>query len=125
MIARIWRGAVRRQDGDAYASYMQATGIAGYVRTPGNRAALMLRREVGDRCEFVMVTLWESMQAVIAFAGPTPEQAVFYPDDDRFLIERDLTVAHYQVAAAVVDRAIPTGRPPGESTDRTAPPGPG
>jgi heme-degrading monooxygenase HmoA len=71
MIARIWKGAVRREDGAAYASYMQTTGIAGYARTPGNRAVLMLRREVGDRCEFVMVSLWDSMAAVTAFAGPS------------------------------------------------------
>jgi hypothetical protein len=54
MIVRIWKGAVRRDDGDAYARYLRATAIAGYARTPGNRAALMLRREVGDRCQFVM-----------------------------------------------------------------------
>jgi heme-degrading monooxygenase HmoA len=101
MIARIWRGAVRREDGEAYAEYMQATGIAGYTRTPGNRAALMLRRDVGDRCEFVMVTLWDSMEAVTAFAGAEPEKAVFYPDDDRFLVERDLIVEHYEVHTAV------------------------
>lgn len=57
MIARTWRGAVAREDGDAYADYMQATGIAGYVRVPGNRGAWMLRRDVGDRTEFVMFTL--------------------------------------------------------------------
>ena len=114
MIARIWKGAVRREDGDAYASYMQSTGIAGYARTPGNRAAFMLRREVGDRCEFVMVTLWDSMQAVTAFAGPEPERAVFYPQDDRYLVERDLTVAHYQVDTAVLDPTIQaTGPAPG------------
>jgi kanamycin kinase len=96
MIARIWRGAVHRKDGDAYAKYMQATGIAGSTRTPGNRAALMLRREVGDRCEFVMLTLWDSMEAVTAFAGTQPEKAVFYPEDDRYLIDRDLTVDHYE-----------------------------
>jgi heme-degrading monooxygenase HmoA len=101
MIARIWKGAVRREDGDAYAEYMQATGIAGYTRTPGNRAALMLRRDVGDRCQFVMFTLWDSMEAVTAFAGAEPEKAVFYPEDDRYLIERDLTVDHYQVHTAV------------------------
>jgi heme-degrading monooxygenase HmoA len=66
MIARIWSGAVRREDGDAYARYMQTTGIAGYARTPGNRAVLMLRRDVGDRCEFLMVSLWDSMAAVAA-----------------------------------------------------------
>jgi heme-degrading monooxygenase HmoA len=113
MIARIWKGAVRSEDGDAYASYMQATGIAGYTHTPGNRAAFMLRREVGDRCEFVMVTLWDSMQAVTAFAGPEPERAVFYPEDDRYLVERDLTVEHYEVDTAVVDPALQALGPPG------------
>jgi heme-degrading monooxygenase HmoA len=113
VIARIWKGAVRREDGDAYARYMQATGIAEYARTPGNRAALMLRRDVGDRCEFVMVTLWDSMAAVTAFAGPEPERAVFYPQDDRYLVERDLTMAHYEVDTAVLDPALQAAEPPG------------
>ena len=122
MIARIWRGAVRREDGDAYASYMQTTGIAGYARTPGNRAAVMLRRDVGDRCEFLMVTLWDSMEAVTAFAGPEPEKAVFYPEDDRYLVERDLTVEHYEVDTAVLDPAIQSeGRPGRRAGTVTAP----
>jgi heme-degrading monooxygenase HmoA len=101
MIARIWRGAVRKQDGDAYARYMQDTGIAGYASTPGNRGVQMLRRDVEDRTEFVMYTLWDSIEAVKAFAGEAPEVAVFYPEDDRFLVERELTVSHYDVAAHV------------------------
>jgi len=96
--ARIWRGAVRRQDGDAYAQYMEKTGLAEYRDTPGNLSATMLRRDLEERTEFVMYTTWESMDAVKAFAGEDPERAVFYPEDDRFLIERDLTVAHYDVA---------------------------
>ena len=95
--ARIWRGAVRKHDGDAYAVYMEKTGLAEYRDTPGNLSAAMLRRDVEDRTEFVMYTTWESMDAVKAFAGDDPERAVFYPEDDRFLIERDLTVAHYEV----------------------------
>jgi heme-degrading monooxygenase HmoA len=123
MIARMWRGAVRRQDGDAYARYMQATGIAGYARTPGNRAVLMLRRDVGDRCEFVMLSLWDSMEAVTAFAGPAPDKAVFYPQDDRYLVERDLTVQHYQVDTAVLDPAIGTAAPPPGRGRTFTPPG--
>ncbi|HEX2415143.1 MAG TPA: hypothetical protein VHJ37_08005 [Thermoleophilaceae bacterium] len=38
MIARIWRGAVRREDGDAYAEYTDETGVAGY-RATGPRPA--------------------------------------------------------------------------------------
>ncbi len=101
MIARIWRGAVRREDGDAYADYLQATGVAGYTATPGNLGVTMLRRDVDDRCEFVMFTLWESLEAVKGFAGEDHETAVFYPEDDRFLIERDETSSHWEVAARV------------------------
>jgi heme-degrading monooxygenase HmoA len=98
VIARTWRGAVKRSDGDAYAAYMDETGIAGYVSTPGNRGAWMLRRDTGELTEFVMFTLWDSLDAVKAFAGDEYETAVFYPEDDRYLVERDLTSTHYEVA---------------------------
>ena len=97
MIARMWRGAVARADADAYADYMQETGIAGYVSTPGNRGAWMLRRDDGERTEFVMFTLWDSIDAIKAFAGEDYETAVFYPEDDRFLLERDLRSTHFEV----------------------------
>lgn len=98
MIARIWRGAVRAQDAAAYAAYVQRTGIDGYQCTPGNRGAWLLWRTEGDRAEFVTVSFWESRRAIEAFAGQDIDVAVFYPDDDQFLIERDLTVSHYEVA---------------------------
>ena len=101
MIARIWRGAVRQEDGDAYARYMRETGVAGYARTPGNRGVWMLRRDRDGRTEFVMFTLWDSLEAVRGFAGDDYETAVFYPEDDRFLVERDLTATHYQVDTQV------------------------
>jgi heme-degrading monooxygenase HmoA len=61
----------------------------------------MLRRDVGERTEFVMFTLWDSLEAVRAFAGDDYETAVFYPEDERFLVERDLTAIHYQVDTQV------------------------
>ena len=88
-------------DEDAYASYMERTGIPGYTGTPGNRGVYMLRREIGDRCEFVMVSFWESLEAVKAFAGEDYEAAVFYPEDDRFLIDRDERSLHFDVVAAL------------------------
>ena len=65
----------------------------------------MLRREAGDRTEFVMFTLWDAIEALEAFAGEEYEQAVFYPEDERFLIERDRRATHYQVAASVAGSA--------------------
>jgi heme-degrading monooxygenase HmoA len=100
VIARTWRGWTRAGDAEAYVEYLNETGIREYRETPGNRGVTMLRRLDGDRAEFVLMTLWDSLDAVRAFAGEDVERAVFYPEDDRFLVERDLTTSHYEVASA-------------------------
>jgi heme-degrading monooxygenase HmoA len=97
MIARTWRGAVRAEDADTYLDILRATGLAAFRATPGNRGFTTLRRIVGDRAEFLLVSFWDSMDAVRAFAGREPERAVFYPEDEAYLIERDLHVDHYEV----------------------------
>jgi heme-degrading monooxygenase HmoA len=106
VIARTWRGAVKRADADAYAAYIDETGIAAYVATPGNLGAWMLQRDLGELTEFVTFSLWDSLDSVKAFAGEDYETAVFYPEDDRYLVERDVTTTHYEVAR----HAHPEGR---------------
>ena len=76
MIARIWSGAVRLDDADVYADYIRQTGFAEYAQTPGNRGAWMLRRDQGDRSEFIALSLWDSVEAIRAFAGDDIEAAV-------------------------------------------------
>jgi heme-degrading monooxygenase HmoA len=97
MIARTWRGTTRAADADAYVRYLEATGVAAYRRTPGNRGVLLLRRVRDGRADFLLVSLWDSEDAVRAFAGDDPERAVFYPEDDRYLIARDESVDHYDL----------------------------
>jgi heme-degrading monooxygenase HmoA len=97
VIARTWRGAVRSEDADDYVAYLRETGLREYRATPGNRGAWILRRDLGETTEFVTLSFWDSLQAVEGFAGPDPEHAVFYPEDDRFLVERDLDVSHYEL----------------------------
>jgi heme-degrading monooxygenase HmoA len=99
MIARIWRGAVRLEDADAYVDYIRDTGLAAYVATPGNRGASMLRRDAAERSEIITYSLWDSLDSIRAFAGDDIDAAVYYPEDDRFLVERDDRVSHYEVAA--------------------------
>lgn len=103
MIARVWRGAVRPPDADAYAEYIRRTGFAEYAETPGNRGAWMLRRDDEDRTEFVTLSFWDSADAIRAFAGDDIEAAVLYPEDERYLIDGESAVTHY----AVADQAQP------------------
>ncbi|HEX2240583.1 MAG TPA: hypothetical protein VHJ82_05530 [Actinomycetota bacterium] len=97
MIARVWRGWTRQEDSDAYVDYLQRTGIRDYRSTPGNEAAYILRRKLGERTEFVTLSLWSSREAIRAFAGDDLEQAVFYPEDDDYLVDRESRVTHYEV----------------------------
>ena len=98
MIARIWRGVVRAEDAGTYADYVRRTGIEEYEKTPGNRGAWILLRPDGDRCEIVTLSFWESREAIIGFAGEDIDKAVYYPEDDQYLVDRDLTVRHYETA---------------------------
>jgi heme-degrading monooxygenase HmoA len=103
MIARTWRGAVRAEDAEPYADYIGATGIAEYAATPGNLGAYLLYRIDGDRAEVMTISFWESLDAIRGFAGDDIERAVFYPEDDRYLVDRDDTANHYVVAADSTD----------------------
>lgn len=97
MIARTWRGATAAEDGETYVEYLHETGFAQYRATPGNRGVLALRRVVDGRAEFLLLTLWESAEAIRRFAGADPGRAMFYPEDERFLVEKDDRVDHFDV----------------------------
>jgi heme-degrading monooxygenase HmoA len=99
VIARIWRGKVRTSDAAAYEAYVEETGMAEYRRCAGNRGAWYLSRDLGDgTTEVVTLSFWESLDSIREFAGDDIERAVFYPEDDRYLVDRDLTVSHFEVA---------------------------
>ncbi len=100
MIARTWRGATTEDEADAYVDYLMQTGVRECHETDGNRGVLLLRRIAGGRAEFLFISLWESPEAVRAFAGDDIEKAVFYPEDDRFLVDREWTASHYEVVVS-------------------------
>ena len=101
MIARMWRGWVRTEQANAYVAYITGTGLREYAATPGNLGCQMWTRDLGDgRTEVLTVSWWESRAAIIGFAGSDIEAAVFYPEDDEYLVDRETTVSHFEVAAA-------------------------
>ena len=103
MIARTWRGATAAHDADAYLDYLHQTGLAEYRKMDGNRGVLALRRIADGRAEFLLVSLWDSEESIRQFAGDDIGKAVFYPEDERFLVDRDNHVLHYEV---VFDSAL-------------------
>jgi heme-degrading monooxygenase HmoA len=97
MIARIWRGVTRETDKNTYFDYLQKTGLKEYAAVPGNRGVWTLRRVADGKAEFTLISLWDSWEAIKAFAGPEYENAVYYPEDKKFLLALDPHVTHYEV----------------------------
>jgi heme-degrading monooxygenase HmoA len=61
----------------------------------------MLRRDDGDRTEFITLSLWDSVDAIKAFAGEDIEAAVLYPEDERYLIDGESSITHHEVVDRV------------------------
>ena len=106
MIARTWHGVVPAEKAGAYHEYLLRTGVPDYEATPGNRGVLVLRRIDGVRSHFLLVSLWESMDHIRAFAGDDVNAARYYPEDADFLIELEPQVTHYEVLSSPGEGAV-------------------
>src|SRR3954451_6959035 len=96
MIARVWRGVIRTPDRQPYVDYVMATGVS-HRRTPGNRAAYVLTREIEDGLtEIQAFSLWDSVADVRAFAGEDISAVVLYDEDAKYLVGGPTTVVHYE-----------------------------
>ena len=108
MIARTWHGAVPAEKADAYHDYLLETGVPDYQETLGNRGVYVFRRTDGDTAHFLLLTLWDSLDVIRAFAGDDVEKARYYPEDEDYLLGLEPTVTHYEVLTSPGE-AIPSG----------------
>ncbi|NJN99773.1 MAG: antibiotic biosynthesis monooxygenase [Anaerolineales bacterium] len=97
MITRIWHGITPAAKAEAYLDFLNQSGVPDYQATPGNRGVYVLRRIEGEVAHFTLISLWDSLEAVKGFAGPQPEIAHYYPEDQDFLLEFEPTVTHHEV----------------------------
>jgi hypothetical protein len=97
---RRWSGRVRSDKADEYLAYVASTGGTDYSGTEGNLGYQILRRDLGNgETEICTISWWSSWDAIRRFAGPEPARARYYPEDDRFLLDRPAFVDHFDVVA--------------------------
>ncbi len=99
MIARLWHGRIRTEDTEEYVDYVRRTGLEGQRTTPGHRGSAILHGDEGGITHVYVLSLWDSMEAIRGFAGEHPDTAVYYPEDERFLLELEPGVLHAEVVA--------------------------
>jgi uncharacterized protein YciI/heme-degrading monooxygenase HmoA len=101
-IARMWRGRATAEESHAYIEHVTVKVFPALAAIDGHKGAYLLRRAVGgatqdEEIEFVVLTLWDSMEAVRRFAGDTPDKAVVEPEARAVLSSFDDLVTHFEV----------------------------
>jgi len=96
-ILRMWKGQATPEKAEKYVQHARKNVFPELRRIEGHRGAYLLRRAINGAVEFVVLTLWDSMDAVRRFAGEKPEKAVVAPKAQALLSRFDDFVSHYEV----------------------------
>jgi heme-degrading monooxygenase HmoA len=99
MIGRLWHGWTTPENAPRYEEHLRRETFPGLRTIEGYVDGYVLRRDSGDRVDFAVLTLWESLEAIRAFAGDDYETAVVPPAARRALCGFDEQVTHYEVLA--------------------------
>jgi heme-degrading monooxygenase HmoA len=97
MIIREWRGRTERQRADAYPRHFRDRVLPELRQTAGFLGAELSRREAAGVVEFLVLTRWQSWEAIRGFAGADVAAAVVEPGAVAALTDYDPHVRHYEV----------------------------
>ena len=100
MIARHWIGTAKPECAERYLAHLQTDTFPNLARLPGFLGASVHRRDVPLGVEFRVVTEWQTLDAISAFAGPDISQAVIPAEVEEMMVEYDHTAVHYESVAA-------------------------
>jgi heme-degrading monooxygenase HmoA len=101
MILREWRGRASPDNTEAYLKHFRTNVVSELRDVPGFLGAHLSSRQHGGLVEFLVLTRWESLDAIRAFAGDDITRAVVEPGAVAALVEYDSRVQHYDVLETV------------------------
>ena len=99
MIARHWRGWTEIENADAYEALLKNKVLPSLRGIKGYRGGYILRSDGLEEVEFVVINLFDSLDAVRRFAGPSYTVPVFEPEAKKLLRRADPLAMHYDVRA--------------------------
>jgi heme-degrading monooxygenase HmoA len=100
MIARLWSARATPENWPAYERHFTDNVIPELRSQKGYVASNLLKREVGEEIEIMVLSFWRSLEAIDAFAGADREAAVVAPQAAAFLASYDRKVLHFELAFA-------------------------
>lgn len=97
MISRHWTGLAKKEKANEYIEHLQNNTFKHIALIPGFIAAHILKRELDEGIEFLIVTEWSSLNAIKQFAGENLDSAVVPDAVKELLIRYDDKVKHYEI----------------------------
>jgi heme-degrading monooxygenase HmoA len=98
MVARIWHGRTPAAKADEYRQYLFDVGVKKIASLPGNRGVQMMVSKTAEVGEFMVISYWDSIEAIKGYAGENYTQVHDLPRDKDFLIDHEPLVRHFELA---------------------------
>jgi len=103
IISRHWRGVAKLEEADNYIHHLRSDTFPKLARIDGFIKASILRRPIGEGTEFLIVTTWQSLEAIRKFAGESVNTAVVPLSVQAMMVEYDREVLHYEIVEEYSD----------------------
>jgi heme-degrading monooxygenase HmoA len=97
MVARLWHGRTPADKADEYRQYLFDAGVKKIASLPGNRGVQMMMSKSADQGEFMVVSYWDSIEAIKGYAGEDYTKVHDLPRDKEFLIDHEPLVRHFEL----------------------------
>jgi heme-degrading monooxygenase HmoA len=97
MIERHWKGITQPSEADKYTRHLMAETFQKLKVMSGFIRASILKKEVAEGVEFLIVTVWESLENIKEFTGEDISVAVVPDKVKKMMVRFDETADHYEV----------------------------
>ena len=102
MIARHWTGWTTPENAHGYEQLLKGTILPNLRKIAGYRGGYVLRRNLTSEVEFVVINMFDSVEAIQALAGEDYAVAKFEPEATRLLARVEQFALHYEICATAL-----------------------
>jgi len=98
VIARGWTARTTKDRAPTYAEHLKERVLPAVRDVEGYAGAMLMQRDdAPDAVEVVVITFWQSLDAIRGFAGTDVESAVVNDEAKSLLTDYDRRVRHYEL----------------------------
>ena len=97
MIERHWKGIAKEEKANSYMAHLKNETFRQIAAIEGFVSAKVLSRNLTEGVEFLVITEWQSFDAIATFAGAMLNRAVVPETVRQMMVTYDDTVTHYEV----------------------------